>query len=104
VVVAAARPPPPKERLVGTQIKGVMLWFHETKGYGFMRTEDDERVYVDRDGFLNGGAPVGRCAGLQVRLGIDEKGGRRVAVNVAPLTEDAPRRARRRVSGMRGGS
>jgi cold shock CspA family protein len=79
-----------------------MLWFHEAKGYGFIRTEDGERLYVERDGFVDGGAPVGRCAGLPVRLDIDERGGRRVAANVALVIEDAPRRARRR-SGVRGG-
>jgi hypothetical protein len=80
-----------------------MLWFHETKGYGFIRTEEGERLYVDRDGFLDGGVPIGRCAGLPVRLGVEDQGGRRVAVNVALVTQDAPRRARRRVSGQRGG-
>jgi cold shock CspA family protein len=87
---------------VGGQVMGSMLWFHETKGYGFIETEDGERLYVEREGF-DGAAPVGRCAGLPVRLGIDEQDGRRVAVNVAVVTEDAPRRARRRGSGMRGG-
>jgi cold shock CspA family protein len=80
---------------------GSMLWFHETKGYGFIQTEDGERLYVERAGF-EGPPPVGRCAGLPVSLGIDEQDGRRVAVNVAVVTEDAPRRARRRGSGMRG--
>ena len=87
---------------MGGQVMGTMLWFHETKGYGFIETEDGERLYVGREGF-DGSAPVGRCAGLPVRFGIDEQDGRRVAVNVALVTDDAPRRARRRGSGMRGG-
>ena len=84
-------------------VNGCMLWFHEVKGYGFIRTDDGERLYVKRDGFLNGDAPVGRCAGLPVRFGVDERGGQRVAVNVALVSEEAPRRARRRTSGVRRG-
>lgn len=84
-------------------MNGCMLWFHDVKGYGFIRTDDGERLYVERDGFLNGDAPVGRCAGLPVRLSVEEHGGRRVAVNVALVSEEAPRRARRRTSGVRRG-
>ena len=87
---------------MGARLTGSMLWFHEKKGYGFIRTEDGERVYVEREGFVGGSAPIGRCAGLPVQLGVEEKAGRRVAVNVTLVTEDAPRRARRRVSGLRG--
>ena len=25
---------------------GTMLWFNEEKGYGFIQSEDDERVYL----------------------------------------------------------
>lgn len=84
-------------------VNGCMLWFHDVKGYGFIRTDDGERLYVERDGFLNGDAPVGRCAGLPVCLKVEVHGGQRVAVNVALVTEEAPRRARRRTSGVRRG-
>ena len=84
-------------------MKGEMLWFHEAKDYGFIRTENGERLYVERDGFVDRAAPVGRCAGLPVRLSIGERDGRRIAVTVALVTEEAPRRARRRGSGGRGG-
>jgi hypothetical protein len=84
-----------------TAVNGKMLWFHEDKGYGFISTEDGERLYVDREGFLGGAAPVGRCAGLPVRLDVSEQGGRRVAVQVSLVNEAVPRRARRR---GRGGS
>jgi cold shock CspA family protein len=77
-----------------------MLWFHEVKGYGFIRTEDGERVYVDRAGFVDG-APVGRCAGLQVDLRIEERDGERVALDVSMVQEPAGGRARRRSSGTR---
>ena len=86
----------------GEALNGQMIWFDEAKDYGFIRTEDGERLYVDRDGFVDE-APVGRCAGLAVRLSVREQDGRRVAVRVAVVTEQAPRRARRRASGMRGG-
>ena len=82
-------------------MNGQMLWFDEAKDYGFIRTEDGERLYVQRDGFLNG-APVGRCAGLEVHLNVDERDGRRIAIEVSVVPEASPRRARRRTSGARG--
>jgi hypothetical protein len=85
-------------------VNGEMLWFDEAKDYGFIRTEDGERLYVERDGFVAGAAPVGRCAGLPVRLSIGKRDEQRIAVGVTLVTKDAPRRARRRVSGMRGRS
>ena len=53
-----------------TVANGAMLWFHEEKGYGFIQTDDGERVYVERAGFVDGVAPVGRCAGLAVALRV----------------------------------
>ena len=73
-----------------------MLWFDEAKDYGFILTDDDERLYVDRGGFVDGAAPVGRCARRPVRFNILESGGRRVAIDAVLFTEEAPRRARRR--------
>ncbi len=29
-----------------------MIWFNRDKSYGFVRTEDEERLYVARDGFV----------------------------------------------------
>ena len=84
-------------------VNGKMLWFDEAKNYGFIHTDDGERLYVDRDGFVDGAAPVGRCAGLPVRLSVGERDGRRIALEVALVSEEAPRRARRRGSGLRGG-
>jgi cold shock CspA family protein len=84
-------------------VNGTMLWFHEERGAGFLQTEDGERLPVDIDGFV-GAAPVGRCAGLPVTFNVEERDGARVAVDVSLTESDAPRRARRRSSGMRGGS
>ena len=78
-----------------------MLWFDEAKDYGFILTEEDERLYVDRNGFVEQGAPVGRCARLPVRLTVTEREGTRIAVEVSLVTEAPPRRARRRGSSIR---
>ena len=82
-------------------MNGAMLWFHEVKGYGFILTDEGERLYVERDGFVNGLAPVGRCAKLPVELRIEERDGQRVAVNVTLVPEQSTRRARRHGSSGR---
>jgi CspA family cold shock protein len=80
-------------------MKGTMLWFHEAKGYGFVLTDDGERLYVDRDGFVDGVAPIGRCARLPVDLTVGERDGERIAINVSLSSEEPARRARRRSGG-----
>jgi len=87
--------------MAATTVNGTMLWFDEAKDFGFILTEDDERLYVDRDGFVDRAAPVGRCARLPVRLTVAERDGARIALDVSLVTEDAPRRARRRGSSTR---
>jgi hypothetical protein len=83
-------------------VKGTMLWFNEAKHYGFILTETDERLYVDREGFVNGDAPVGRCARLPVEFKVSERDGERIAVNVSFVTADESEgRARRRGSTIR---
>lgn len=82
-------------------VNGTMIWFNETKDYGFIRTENGERLHVDRNGFIDGAAPVGRCAGLPVRLTVGERDGERTAVDVSLVVGDSPRRARRRSSSHR---
>jgi cold shock CspA family protein len=80
------------------QMRGEMLFFNQTKGGGFIRTEEGERLYVDRSGFLPGEAPDGRCAGLKVSftrsasLGEHEN----VALDVAMVPDFVGGRARRR--------
>ena len=73
-----------------------MLWFDEVKDYGFVVTDDGERLYVERGGFVDGAAPVGRCARRPVNLSVGERGGERIAVDVSLAAEESPRRARRR--------
>jgi cold shock CspA family protein len=76
---------------------GKMIWFNNEKGYGFIRTEDEERLYVARSGFQPEHVPASRCAGLEVtfeRLGVE---GDARAVNVAFIpASDPARRARLR--------
>jgi cold shock CspA family protein len=77
-------------------VNGKMLWFNSDKGYGFIQTEADERLYVAHSGFLQGHVPVGRCAGRDV---VFERVGSETdvrAVNVSFPPEGAVGRARRR--------
>jgi hypothetical protein len=78
-----------------------MLWFDEAKHYGFVLTDAGERLRVERDGFVDGAAPVGRCARRPVTLSVRERDGERVAVDVSLVTEESPRRARLRSGSMR---
>ena len=78
-----------------------MLWFDEAKDYGFLLTEDGERLRVERDGFVDGAAPVGRCARRPVNLSVAERDGERLAVDVSLVAEESPRRARRRSASVR---
>jgi hypothetical protein len=78
-----------------------MLWFDEAKDYGFILTDAGERLYVDRDGFVDRAAPVGRCARLPVRLSVAERDGARIAIEVSLVPEQSHGRARRRSSAMR---
>ena len=78
-----------------------MLWFDEAKDYGYILTDEGERLYVDRNGFIDGAAPVGRCARLPVELTIGDRDGDRIAIIVSLVSEEPPRRARRRSSSIR---
>lgn len=79
-------------------MNGKMLWFNEEKDHGCILTDDGERLYVDRAGFVGGVAPVGRCGQLPVTLSVGDRDGERIAVDVSLVPEDHPRRARRRSS------
>jgi cold shock CspA family protein len=96
-------------------MRGEMLFFNDTKSFGFIRTEDGERLYVHRDGFLPGTPPEGRCAGKKVTFEREELVGTLMferepiegehshqAVAVAMLEEALGGRARlRRAGGVR---
>ena len=77
-------------------MRGTMVWFNEEKGHGYISTETGERLYVSEQGFVNGNAPKGRCAGLPVEFDVDTTGETPEAVGSVLIEEDAPQRARRR--------
>jgi len=77
-------------------MRGSMLWFNEDKDYGYISAEDGERLYVHRSGFVEGAAPVGRCAGRAVdfdRVDGDEGA---TAVGVSFVDDENGPRARPR--------
>ena len=77
-------------------MQGTMLWFNVDKGYGFIRTEDDERLYVSRSGFLPDHQPEPRCRGRQVTFERQAVEGDVRAVGVSFVEHGDPRRARLR--------
>ena len=79
-------------------MNGTMLFFNEEKDYGFIRTAEGERIAVNRAGFVTGEAPVGRCAGLPVRLTPAETAEGRIATRVSMVVEPEHGRARRHSS------
>jgi len=81
-----------------TKLTGELLFFNQEKGGGFIRTEDGERLYVDRTGFLPGEAPEGKCAGLKVEFTRGPAEGEHdfAAFGVSMVKEAVGGRARRR--------
>lgn len=80
-------------------MRGTMLWFNEEKDYGFISTEEGERLYVHGTGFTDGIRPKGRCAGLEVSFRVTQNGEGRKAEESVLVEETAPRRARRHHGG-----
>jgi cold shock CspA family protein len=77
-------------------MRGKMAWFNEEKGHGYITTDAGERIYVSQDGFAEGNAPKGRCAGLEVEFDVTENGEGRQAVRSVLVDDASPQRARRR--------
>jgi cold shock CspA family protein len=63
-------------------MRGRMIWFNESKDYGFIMTDEGERLSVLGTGFAGGKRPVGRCADLVVSFEIDDSTGTRQAEKV----------------------
>ena len=82
-------------------MRGQMLWFNEAKDYGFIMTDEGERLAVSGEGFAKGEKPEGRCAHKVVTFEVDETGSERQALNVVFEPDTVARRARMR-SGGRG--
>jgi cold shock CspA family protein len=76
--------------------RGTMLWFNEMKDYGYISTDEGERLYVHGTGFADGVRPKGRCAGLPVAFRVTTDGEVRKAEETTMVLEVAPPRARRR--------
>jgi hypothetical protein len=83
-------------------MQGEMLWFNEAKDYGFILTEEGERLAVAGDGFVGGERPVGRCARKVVTFEVDASGGERHAQNVTFPRQVVARRARLGATRSRG--
>jgi cold shock CspA family protein len=83
-------------------MRGKMLWFNETKDFGFISTDEGERLYVPGSGFAEGEKPHGRCAGLLVEFRV-RTDGQRQAEQVTFVPEVVPRRARLRHGSRVGG-
>jgi cold shock CspA family protein len=82
----------------GNPMRGTMLWFNETEDFGFISSEDGERVLVRGSGFVEG-RPQGRCGGRAVTFDVNADGPSRSAEQVVLVAELAPRRARLRHRG-----
>ena len=80
-------------------MRGTMAWFNEAKGHGYIWTDAGERLYVSRQGFTDGNAPQGRCAGLIVEFDVATHAEGREAVESFLVEDERPRRARRHRSG-----
>ena len=81
-------------------LHGTIIWFNESDNYGYIATEEDERLYVHGSAFPGGKGIEGRCKGIPVTFEVteDEKG-TRVATDVSLVPYLAPHRARRRHGG-----
>jgi hypothetical protein len=82
-------------------MRGTMLWFNEAHDYGFILTEEGERLSVLGPAFAGGARPKGRCAQAPVTFEVTDNEGRRQADGVSFVPEVAARRARLRRRGGR---
>ena len=84
-------------------MQGTMLWFNVDKGYGYISTEQDERLYVARSGFLPDHEPQPRCKGRAVSFErhVDADDARAINVSFVAATVDPPRARLRHQRGGR---
>jgi cold shock CspA family protein len=79
-------------------MNGKMIWFNTEKGHGFIRTADDERLYVAASGFAEGNAPEPGCRGRDVAFERVDGAEQPEATDVRYITLPEQRRARLRRS------
>jgi cold shock CspA family protein len=79
-------------------MRGELLFFNQQRGDGFIRTEEGERLFVERAAFLAGEVPEGRCAGTVVEFVRGAGTGEHAfaACDVRRVPEPVSGRARRR--------
>jgi len=80
-------------------MRGQMLWFNAAKVYGFIMTDEGERLAVAGEGFAPGELPEGRCAHKVVTFEIENGNGTRQARGVSFVPDTPARRARMRGRG-----
>jgi 'Cold-shock' DNA-binding domain len=78
-------------------VRGHLIWFNREKGYGFIRTEDGERLRVEESGFEPGNVISDRCGGTLLTFERDDSVPEEPrAVRASLVTSAPPRRARLR--------
>ena len=76
-------------------MEGTMLWFNSDKRYGFIHTDEGERLRVEQEGLARGQLLGARCRGTRVSFDrADDPVKEARAVNVAVVPVLAARRAR----------
>ena len=75
---------------------GKMIWFNAAKGFGYIRTAEDERLLVAASGFAEGHEPQSPCGGLDVVFERMDGVEAPFAADVRYVTVPEPRRARLR--------
>jgi cold shock CspA family protein len=85
--------------LKGVSMEGTMIWFNRVKRYGFIRTDDGERLRVDESGLASTELLAERCSGTRVcfdRVGVGNDEVRAVSVRLAPSLAAGRARSRGR--------
>jgi CspA family cold shock protein len=77
-------------------VNGQMIWFNPEKGFGYIRTEEDERLFVETAGFAEGNDPESRGGGKDVAFERIVSNTGPLAVSVRYVTVPEQRRARLR--------
>ena len=63
--------------------KGKVKWYNETKGYGFIETENSDDVFVHRTGLINSNAGLEPDQEVEFEIKQGDKG--LMAVDVKPV-------------------